>query len=173
MVVFDATMLSILFSDHASTPLDPETRQPVDRVKDRVRLLIDSLDSRTEKILVPTPALSEFLALADSSAPEFLSEINKSSVFKIASFGLRAAVEAAVAYRTDLKRSGDKRAGSRSPWQKVKVDRQVVAIALVEGAHTIFSDDGDLKKLTAHSSIQVRGVADLPLPPEGLQESLF
>ena len=47
-------------------------------------------------------------------------------------FGTRAAVEAAAAHREAML-AGDKREGSSASWAKVKFDRQIVAIAKVEG----------------------------------------
>ena len=172
MVAFDATMLSLLFSGQAKAPLNPKTKQPVEHMQDRVQHLVNSLESAGERIVVPTPALSEFLSFAGPSGPSYLSELNSSSVFKVASFDQRAAIEAAAAYQMALQ-SGGKRGGSQSPWQKIKVDRQIVAIAKVEGVHTIYSDDSDVETFAARESIQVIGIGELPLPPEDFQGRLF
>jgi hypothetical protein len=78
-------------------------------------------------------------------------------------FDVKAAVEYAVMERM--------RAGHLNPGQrraKAKFDAQIVAIARVEGATTIYSDDSDVKKLWADDD-QVKGIADLPLPPQDLQ----
>jgi hypothetical protein len=55
---------------------------------------------------------------------------------KIRPFGERAAVETAAMTREALV-AGDKRDGSEAPWQKVKVDRHVIAVAHVEAATQI------------------------------------
>ncbi|MDA2934247.1 hypothetical protein MYX82_07875, partial [Acidobacteria bacterium AH-259-D05] len=47
----------------------------------------------------------------------------------------------------------------------VKFDRQIVAIAKVENAHTIYSDDDHLKSYGEKVGIKVVSVSDLPLPP--------
>jgi predicted nucleic acid-binding protein len=59
-------------------------------------------------------------------------------------FDTRAAIELAVMTRNAIDQ-GDKRGGVDAPWNKVKFDRQIVAIAKVAGATTIYSDDLQLR----------------------------
>ena len=73
--------------------------------------------------------------------------------------------------RTALE-SGKKRGNSSATWAKVKYDRQIVAIAKVCGATTIYSDDGDIKSLAKSAKINVVGIADITLPPEKAQLAL-
>jgi len=54
----------------------------------------------------------------------------------------------------------------------VKYDRQIVAVAKVCGATTIYSDDKDVRTLAKTVKIDVIGLADLPLPPEKAQMDL-
>jgi hypothetical protein len=72
MVVFDATTLLYLFDPEAKAPTDPETGSPVTRVKERIEFLVSELEKRREKIIVPTPALSELLVRAGDAGPEYL-----------------------------------------------------------------------------------------------------
>ena len=58
MVLFDATSLLLLLSDNISPPVDPNTRQPVTHMKERLEHLITQLEKLKEKIVIPTPALS-------------------------------------------------------------------------------------------------------------------
>ncbi len=67
---------------------------------------------------------------------------------------------------------GDKRGGGEGTWAKVKFDRQIVAIAKVEGANVIYSDDRNVQTFAAGVGISVVKVADLPLPPEDPQAPL-
>jgi len=90
---------------------------------------------------------------------------------KIADFDQRAAVEMAAATREAID-AGNKRSGSESTWAKVKFDRQIIAIARVEGASTIYSDDEDIVRFAKNSGITVTRISDLPLPPEDTQRSL-
>jgi hypothetical protein len=85
-------------------------------------------------------------------------------------FDLRAAVEVAAMTRAALD-SGDKRAGLSGEWAKIKYDRQIVAIAKVEQAAAIYSDDTNLRQIGSELNITVIGTWELPLPPEDPQHS--
>ena len=47
----------------------------------------------------------------------------------------------------------------------MKFDRQIVAIARVEGAERIYANDDDIKRLGASDGIEVTTLDDLELPP--------
>ena len=85
---------------------------------------------------------------------------------------MKAAIEAAESQRRALD-TGDKKSGATGTWQKVKVDRQIVAIAKVHGVDELYSDDDDVRRLAESDSVPVKGVADLPLPPVDPQAPLF
>ena len=161
-VVFDASFLVAL--------LDPKVKGDGD-IDARVGFLVRSLEKARKKIIVPTPALSEVLIGAGDAAPKYLEIISRSSRFKVVPFGTRAAVEAAAAHR-DALRAGDKREGSSSSWMKVKFDRQIVAIAKVEGADAIYSNDEDIERFSARDNLEVVKLNQLPFPPEKLQGQL-
>ena len=161
-VVFDSSFLIPL--------LDPKVKGVGD-IDARLDFLVRSLDKTRTKIIVPTPALCEVLIGANDAAPQYLDIINRSSRFKIVPFGTRAAVEAAAAHREAL-RAGDKKEGSAS-WLKVKFDRQIVAIAKVEGATVIYSNDDDIRRFSARDGLEVIGLESLPRPPDSPQGDLF
>jgi predicted nucleic acid-binding protein len=160
-VVFDASFLVPL--------LDPKVKGE-GNIDIRLDYLLRSLEKTKTKIIIPTPALCEVLIGASDAAPQYLEIINRSSAFKIAPFGTRAAVEAAAAHREAL-RAGDKKEGSTS-WLKVKFDRQIVAIAKVEGADKIYSNDADIERFSVKDSLEVMKLDQLPFPPEKLQGEL-
>ena len=56
---------------------------------------------------------------------------------------------------------------------KVKVDRQIVAIAKVHEVDELYSDDEDVRRIGESVGVRVKGVADLPLPPVDPQRLLF
>jgi hypothetical protein len=161
-VVFDASFLIAL--------LDPPVKGE-GRIDTRVDFLVRSLEKTRKKIIVPTPALSEVLIGAGDAVPKYLDIINRSARFKVAPFGTRAAVEAAAAHR-DALRAGDKKEGSASSWAKVKFDRQIVAIAKVEGAEVIYSNDEDIGRFSARDNLVVLKIDQLPFPPEKPQGEL-
>ena len=172
MVVLDATTLFYLLDPDAKAPTDPQTGLPVPRVRERVEYLVSRLEKNREQVVVPTPALSELLVRAGTAGPGYLEILNKSAVFRIADFDQRAAVEAAAAIREAIG-AGDKRSGSTSPWAKIKFDRQIIAIAKVAGASTIYSDDDDIARLSRSAGIAVVRIQDLPLSPESSQLALL
>ena len=137
MVVFDASILLFVF--------DENTPSSAPRAKERVEHLIDRLSKAGERIIIPTPALSECLVHAGPAGPEYLSIIGKRACFRIASFDERAAVEAAVRTFQARQRGQRKGGNPEASKTKIKFDRQIAAIAVVEGATAIYSDDSDVR----------------------------
>ena len=164
MVVFDASILLFVF--------DENTPSSVPRARERVEYLIDRLTDAGEKIIIPTPALSECLVHAGPAGPEYLTILSKQSCFRVASFDERAAVEAAV--RTFQARQRGQRKGGNPEVSKTKIkfDRQIAAVATVEGATAIYSDDSDVRGYAREAGMEAYGLADLPLPPEDPQAML-
>ena len=127
--------------------------------------MLDTLEDNGETITIPTPVLSEFLILAAKDGPKYLAQINKGSVFRIESFDTKAAIELAAIEVKIRSSSRDKRAGMQGTWAKIKFDRQIVTIAKVNGADTIYSDDRDVEKFAKHCGLSVVKTWELPVPP--------
>jgi hypothetical protein len=106
--------------------------------------------------------LSEFLTFASA---DYLTAIHESANFEIAPFDRRAAIEASVALRRAIKSGQGKKLGLEGNWQKIKIDRQVVAVAKVYGAETVYTTDNQMLALAIDSGLQAFHVADLALPP--------
>ncbi len=171
MVVFDATMLSMLLRPGTRAPLDPATDLPVEHAEVRIAALVRRLQKAKTLIIVPTPALSELLIKAGLAGPRILQVVQQSSAFRIEGFDIRAAVE--LAQMTDeLSTAADKRAGIDAPWTKIKFDRQIIAIARVSGAESIYTDDNPLIAFAALNDIPCVRVADLPIPAAAMQTEL-
>ena len=102
------------------------------------------------------------------ASQQIVEHLQKHAVFRIEPFDTKAAIEVAAMSRS-AKKSGKKRGDSTATWAKVKYDRQIVAIAKVAGATTIYSDDGDVATLAKAAGIEVVRLEDLPLPPEDTQ----
>jgi hypothetical protein len=157
-VAFDSVTLGAYLHPEAKYP------KPVEHIPQRLQLLVEELQAANAKIIIATPILSEFLVLADTDGPLYLSEIENNEVFEIQPFNTVAAIEAARALAKAMK-EGDKKSGATGRWQVVKVDRQFVAIAKVNAVSTIYTDDEDVRKLAATEGIATKGMADLPVPP--------
>lgn len=142
MVVFDTSILLLVLDPHAKQPpVDPATQLPVERAAERIEYLIDRLDADREKIVVPTPALSELL------------------------------VYAALAHRDALERGGIRidAANPDASRTKIKFDRQVVAIAKAEAARAVYSDDEDVIGYATRTGLSAYRTIDLDLPPDDPQ----
>jgi predicted nucleic acid-binding protein len=166
MIVIDNTMLSLLLHPKARPPQDPTTGKPVDRLEDRLEVVLQDWEDDNETILIPTPVLAEFLILADKDGPAYLTDIDANPHFVVAAFDQRAAVELAVmnlAIRKGTTKS--KRGTAQGTWAKIVFDRQIVAIAKSNGAGVIYSDDEGLEKFAKQQLISVVKTWELPLPP--------
>jgi len=172
LILLDATSLALLLNKHARPPEDPATGKPVERAHERFSFLEKEVQRRRDTIVIPTPALAEILVKVEDEAGAILERLNRSSFFKIASFDQRAAVEVAAMTR-DAIRAGDKRAGLQSPYQKIKVDRQIVAIGRSLGVLTIYSDDSDVFAIAAVAKLPVVRTWEMQLPPEDPQQDMF
>lgn len=172
MVVIDATNLLLMLRPDTPVPPGPNG-VPIDRPKERIEYLVQQLDKAKTKIIIPTPALAEALVRAGPAATQQIVEhLQRYSVFSIEPFDTRAAIEVAAMSRDALTR-GSKKGASNATWAKVKYDRQIVAIAKVHGATTIYSDDDDVQALGTRAKVNVIKLAALPLPPQKAQLDLL
>lgn len=170
MVVFDTTVLLPILSPGVLAPQDPHTGQPVDHFRERIDHLVKHLERNRTKIIIPTPALSEILVRAGTAGPEYLTKISGASVFRIVDFDERAAVEVAAMTRGAID-GGDKYGGEDGTWNKIKYDRQIIAIAKVERASALYSDDTGVRNFGKAAGLTVIASWELPLPPENPQTS--
>jgi predicted nucleic acid-binding protein len=164
MVVFDATVLTLLLWDSAGVPVDQHTKTPIDRPKDRINFLIQRLHKSRTQILIPTPVLAEVLVQSGSAGMRYVHALQKATVFRIESFDTRAAIELADIDRK-VSEGGDKKAGELAPWQRIKIDRQIIAIAKVAGADTLYTNDGPLGRFAKKAGLIVITLNELALPP--------
>jgi len=164
MVAIDNTTLALLLHPKAKPPNDPVTKLPLKKAKERIEQLITDLDEDGERVIIPTPVLSEFLILAGKEGQLYLEKILAARTLLLKPFDERAAVELAAIELSDRSKIG-KKAGSDAPYQKVKFDRQIVAVAKVNGAHTIYSDDEDVRKFAIKDGLKVVSTWELAIPP--------
>ncbi len=130
----------------------------------RTQRYIDQLDRDGERVMIPAPALAEYLAGFDVDGQERQLQILERS-FLIPSLDAPAAALAAriLAQRElirDLSRDHNVRR------QELKVDVLIVATAIVHQADTLVSEDPHIRQLVAASgrTIKVIGVPDVSSP---------
>jgi predicted nucleic acid-binding protein len=158
MVLFDAGILIKLLD--AKTP---------DGQREKLDYLIATLQKTKTKILIPTPALSEFYVKAD---PDVLANFKGKSAFIIASFDEKAALECSISVADAILSRDKKAAQPDAPWQKIKFDHQIVAIAKCNGATTIYSEDAALRKFAELLGLKALSTDDLPENPASKQHKL-
>jgi predicted nucleic acid-binding protein len=172
MVVFDATMLMLALWPDAPAPRNPATGRQVELAAERVAHLIQTLEKRKAKILIPAPALSEVLVRAGRAGPDIVAGIERASVFKIVAFDALAAMEVAIMTRRALD-AGDKSSDGEGTWAKIKYDRQIIATARVAGATLLYSDDGNVQKFGLKQGLTVLGLAECPIPTKTAEPPLL
>jgi len=159
VVVFDASILI----DFLNPKLSGDKRIKLD-------YLLETLAKSKTKIIIPTPVLAEFMAIANKAKEQYFQKISYSSQFRISPFDQKSAMECALMIGA-AKASADKKGGSLT-WAKAKFDWQIISIAKSENATAIYSDDNDISRIGARFNIDVIKTFDLPLPPSALQGRL-
>ncbi|MEX0759090.1 MAG: hypothetical protein WD100_05880 [Tistlia sp.] len=171
IVAIDTSVLLLFLSEDAPAPPDPETREEIPRVRERVNYLIKSLADDRAKIIIPTPVLSEVLVVAGDGDVGYLEIIERQSCFRVAPFDQIAAIEAALMMREAMSRGGLRaRADPSSPRAKIKFDYQIVAVAKTEQAEAIYAGDQQVLGMAARAGLRGIHVAHLDLPPEDPQQ---
>jgi predicted nucleic acid-binding protein len=169
-VAFDSTMLSTLLNPDSGVPDDPATGKPVECPKERVEGLINELSKEKKKIIIPAPVTAEILTVIGPTNTEYLSIINRSKVFEVVPLDARAATELAFLNR-DVFGTRDKKSKAQ-PFQKVKVDRQILAICKVAECDTLYTDDKSLIVCAKLCGIATVRLCDLPIPDSARQHKL-
>jgi predicted nucleic acid-binding protein len=152
---------------------------------DRARLdhFVASVDRAKCQIVIPMPALAEFLVGADSAGLEAINKLERKAYIDLAPFDRAAAFEcaqidrAALGGRTatpklNVKSPNTKKDGVRASWQQIKIDRQIVAIAKARGAQWILSGDSSVRGNALRVGIQAFTIAELDLPDAARQGKL-
>ena len=168
----DTNFLAMLLHPGVKPPLDPATGLPLDRLPARMSGITDTWNQRGDRLIVPTPALAEFLVLAGADGNSYLSELNNLTHVYIRPFDLRSAIELA-SMEINARLTGSKRAPAPNdaPWQKVKVDRQIVAIAKVANCDAMYTDDANVRALALGEGMRV--TSSWELTPQAAPQDLF
>jgi len=152
--IIDANVLVALFKKDTSD-------------SDRVRVdgLLESAKAGRSRILIPTPALSEFAAKAKQHEMDFLLG-NK--IFLIAPFDAKAAIECGEMLRV----WADGLSDDKKDRHKAKFDMQILAIAKSIGVDRLITGDKALKSKAAREKVQAIGISELPIPDSAKQQTI-
>lgn len=133
---------------------------PDDRVKvKKARALINYLDEEKKIILLPTPVITECLIPVEvHKRDKVLRTINK---FMIGSFDHMAAIKCAEMIHAITPDEKQFKAEKRISKSDLKFDYMIAAIAIVNEAECIYSEDLGLRKF-CEGHITVRPIPDIP-----------
>jgi hypothetical protein len=155
MIAFDTTFLTLMFV--------PGAKHSIADARERVEFLISDIHGTGERIIIPTPALSEILVKSGSARNNIIQTLTKSPKFLIAPFDVRAALELSLMTDAAFTRR-DKREGAAGTWVKVTLDRQIVAISKTFEARAIYSEDHDVQTIATREGLTVFSVGDIKIP---------
>lgn len=139
MILIDNNVLVQLLTDRAAS----------DRL---VRYL-----QQNKSLIIPTPVVAEFLAYDYPTRVPFFMQM-KSSCAQIVPFNEKAAIICGqLASMLDAQKAN-------KPKQKVKIDLQIISIAVSMNIKSILTEDNDIKKIVEILKLRldVISVADLP-----------
>lgn len=162
IVALDANCLVAWASRGASSQLD----------RARLDYLLSQVAAAGGKVIIPAPAFAEFLVGIDEAAAEWINVLDRKRSILIAPFDRRAAFECSLLDKAAIG-MGDKRGGRKEPWQHIKVDRQIVAIARVNQAGTMIANDAGLRATAMAAGLRSMRVSELELPDSARQQSLL
>lgn len=130
----------------------------------RAQALLALLEKDKHTVLIPSPVLSEFLlGVEEERQPEIAQEITRR--FEVVPFDAAAAVATASLWvRKNGGRSLSSTVGAsvgNTPRQAIKVDFQILGIAISRRAEVIYSHDRGLKALARGESVRVEEMPPL------------
>jgi predicted nucleic acid-binding protein len=171
MVVFDSSILVLVLNPSAKAPPARRTKQVISHPAERIDGLVQALSKDHDTIAIPAPALAEVLAGAADALTAYQEILNRSRFIEILPFDQKAAVESAVLFGIGNKR-GLKKNKAKGAWQKVKVDQQIVAIAIAHRADVVYTCDDGLEDLCKQLGMKVMRLEDIPIPKDAMQTEL-
>ena len=170
LVAFDAQMVIWAFDEQVDARvIGPEGE--VAQVRERVRRLLADLAQAQHQVIIPAPALAEFLVkVQPAEQGRLLAILNRSAAIRVEPFDAPAASECARLIASHRRRGplGRDHPGGRTA---IKFDIQIVSIATILGVEVVYSSDAGVRSLAAEQGMRTVAVWELPLPEA--QSGLF
>lgn len=131
-------------------------------------------------VVIPMQAFSEFLVKADDAGSAWISLVEKQRSFTLAPFDRRAAIQCseldriALARKTNVATAPQKKktAPTVDTKQKIKVDRQIVAIAMVASVDLLVTNDRGMLRIAHDCGLNAKSIDELDLPASSRQHEL-
>lgn len=134
----------------------------------KFRHLLRELERQKTRILIPTPVLAEVLVKRTSERARLIQMVQRSSRLIIGEFGAAAAAVSAEL----MSRKWPKPKERDEQWSRhrLKFDLQILAIAQVNNAATVYTNDTDLAKHCRSEGLAAVSFGELPMPAESQTE---
>ena len=161
-IVVDANFLVALLNP----ALDSESRL-------RINSFVSQIEKQGCSIIIPMPVMAEYLVGADQAALKSMQILERKKFVIMANFDRTSAYECAQLDRSARSGGKDKRDGVEQPWQKIKLDRQVLAVGKAQGATLVISRDAGVQSSAARCGIECLWINDLGLAAEDQQLALL
>ncbi len=152
MVIFDANVLIVL------TTADDASFEYL-----KIFNLIENLSKTNTIVGIPAPSWAEFIIKTDQATKDAIALVKGLPNLRVLPFDEASACEAALILRGALATTG-KKGHSESDWQKIKFDRQILAIARVKNAAAIYTDDENLIKEANRVGQATIQTSEIPVP---------
>ncbi len=136
-----------------------------DSEKVRIDGLIADVKASRSRLIIPSPALSEFAAKAQQHELDF---ILGQSVFRIAPFDAKAALECSEMLRSWAAGID----GDKKDRHKAKFDMQILAIAKTNNATLFVTNDKNLRNKAVNARINTKDILELPIPESAKQQKI-
>jgi len=114
-------------------------------------------------------AWAEFLCGTDIATLGIIGALKKRSAIRILPFDEVAAFETALIHRGAIA-AGKKKGAIKAPWQQVKVDRQILAIARQHRVTVIYTDDDGM--IAEAARLNIMAIRPDEIPPKPGQNKL-
>ncbi|HEY4093694.1 MAG TPA: type II toxin-antitoxin system VapC family toxin [Luteibacter sp.] len=128
--------------------------------RERAEHFIDRLCATQSHLVIPAPAIAEYLVKAELSEVISMDTIRDESWVTVGSFDYEAAIEMHLIDRAALY-LGRKKDGIEDPWQRIKLDRQIVAIARTHECDLIVTGDRGVMATAMRVGIPSCSIEDL------------
>jgi len=164
-VIFDSNVLvqALTGTKEGVSLTDPRTGNVIPDLDLRAQALVDKVDSQGGTVLIPTPVLAEFLVGIDlNSQQTYINLIKTQSCFEVVPFDEIAAIECA--QFPDLKEL--KKLNPSDTSNKVKFDRQILAIAKSSGVDEVWTHDKGVYNRCKTFGLIAKSLADISPSPE-------
>lgn len=131
-----------------------------DGMRQRAERFVNRLIARHACIVIPAPAMAEYFVQSKISDLVIFNDLIGKPWILIGPFDYMAAIELHL-IENAARGNGDKRDGIEAPWQKIKIDRQIVAIGRAHRCDLIVTDDHGVAAASVRAGIPTSSIDDL------------